>query len=148
MQNRILEKVIVDSFRCFHFRRVFGFIPVFQIILCQTLQASVPGKRLMKGILDCRDCMQSLKVHVPEVPNVHMNAIHKKITTIKQNKLKFKKVFKKITFPFSKVNFSLLEKKIRFFFYIKSTWFFFRFSQGLLAFMSFGRFGFLATARI
>ena len=58
MQNRILEKVIVDSFRCFHFRRVFGFIPVFQIILCQTLQASVPGKRLMKGILDCRDCMQ------------------------------------------------------------------------------------------
>ena len=49
-----------------------------------------------------------------------MNEIYKKLTTIKSNKLKFKKVFKKIIFSFSKVNFSLLEKKIllksRFFF--------------------------------
>ena len=36
----------------------------------------------------------------------------KKITAIKLNKLKFKKVLKKITFSFSKVIFSLLEKKI------------------------------------
>ena len=41
-----------------------------------------------------------------------MNEIYKKLTTIKYNELKFEKVFKKITFPFSKVNFSLLEKKI------------------------------------
>ena len=35
----------------------------------------------------------------------------KKISTIKLDKLKFKKVLKKITFFFSTVNFSLLEKK-------------------------------------
>ena len=50
-------------------------------------------------------------VNVPEVLNVHMNEIYKKITTIKLNKLKFKKVFKKITFSFLKVNLLLLEKK-------------------------------------
>ena len=48
---------------------------------------------------------------VPEVLNVHMNEIYKKITTIKSNKLKFKQVLNKITFSFSKVNFLLLEKK-------------------------------------
>ena len=51
-------------------------------------------------------------LNLPEVLNVHMNKIYKKLTAIKLNKLKFKKVFKKITFSFSKVNFSLLEKKI------------------------------------
>ena len=30
--------------------------------------------------------------HVPEVLNVHMKEIYKKLTTIKYNKLKFKKV--------------------------------------------------------
>ena len=54
-----------------------------------------------------------------------MNGIHKKLTTIKYNKLKFKKVLKKITFSFSKVNFSLLgkkhpSKKIRYFNYFRS----------------------------
>ena len=53
-----------------------------------------------------------------------MNEIYKKLTTIKQNKLKFKKVLKKIRFPFSKVNFSLLENKIllkkRRFYYFRS----------------------------
>ena len=46
--------------------------------------------------------------HVPEVLNVHINEIYKILTTIKSNKYKFDK----ITFSFSKVNFSLLEKKI------------------------------------
>ena len=50
--------------------------------------------------------------YVPEVLNVHMNEIYKKLTTNKSNKLRFKKVFRKIPFSFSKVNFSLLEKKI------------------------------------
>ena len=50
-------------------------------------------------------------LYVPEVLNVHMNEIYKKLTTIKSNKLKFKKVLKKIIFSFSKVNFSLPEKK-------------------------------------
>ena len=45
-------------------------------------------------------------INVPEVLNVHMNEICKKLTTIKYNKLKFEEVFKKITFSFSKVNFS------------------------------------------
>ena len=48
---------------------------------------------------------------VPEVLNVHTNEINKRLTTIKLNKPKFKKSIKKITFSFSKVNFSLLEKK-------------------------------------
>ena len=39
-----------------------------------------------------------------------MNEIYKKLTTIKYNKFKLRKV-KKITFSFSKVNFSLLEKE-------------------------------------
>ena len=62
--------------------------------------------------------------YVPEVRNVHMNEIYKKLTTIKLNKLKFKKVLNKITFSFLKVNFSLLEKKILLekvdFFYFRS----------------------------
>ena len=44
---------------------------------------------------------------VPEVLNVHMNEIYRKLTTIKLNKLRFKKVLNKITFSCSKVNFSL-----------------------------------------
>ena len=40
-----------------------------------------------------------------------MNEIYKKLTTIKLNKVKNKNVFKKITFSFSKVDFSLPEKK-------------------------------------
>ena len=60
-------------------------------------------------------------INVPEVLNVHMNEICKKLTTIKYNKLKFEEVFKKITFSFSKVNFSVLgkenpSKKVFFFF--------------------------------
>ena len=50
--------------------------------------------------------------YVPKVLNVHMNKIYNKLTTIKSNKFKFEKIFEKITFYFSKVNFSLLEKKI------------------------------------
>ena len=66
-----------------------------------------------------------MKSNVSEVLNVHMNGIHKNITTIKYNKLKFVKVFKKITFSFSKVNFSLPgkknpSKKIRYFNYFRS----------------------------
>ena len=49
--------------------------------------------------------------NVPEVLNVQMNEIYKKLTTIKLNKFKFEKIFKKITFSFSKLNFLLLEKK-------------------------------------
>ena len=56
--------------------------------------------------------MFSFCSHVPDVQKVHMNEIYRKLTTIKSNKLKFKKVFKKITFSLSKVNFSLVEKKI------------------------------------
>ena len=41
-----------------------------------------------------------------------MNEIDKKITIIELNKLKLKKVFKKITFSFSKVNYSLLKKNL------------------------------------
>ena len=41
-----------------------------------------------------------------------MNEIYKKLTKIKLNELKFLKSIKKITFSFSKVDFSLLEKKI------------------------------------
>ena len=52
------------------------------------------------------------KIYVPEVLNVHTNEIYKKLTTIKFKKLKFKKVLNKITFFFSKVHFTLLEKKI------------------------------------
>ena len=48
---------------------------------------------------------------VPEVLNVHMNEIYRKLTTIKLNKLKLLKVFLKITFSFSKLDFLLLEKK-------------------------------------
>ena len=51
-------------------------------------------------------------MYVLEVLNVHWNEIHIKLTTIKWHKFKFKKVFKKITFSFSKVNFSQHEKKI------------------------------------
>ena len=40
--------------------------------------------------------------HVPEVLNVHMSKIYKKITTIKLNKLKFKKVLKKNRISFLK----------------------------------------------
>ena len=40
-----------------------------------------------------------------------MNEIYKKLTAIKQYKLKFKSVLKKMTFSFSKADFSLLEKK-------------------------------------
>ena len=61
---------------------------------------------------------------VPEVLNVHLNEIYKKLTITKENKLKFEKIFLKITFSFSKVNFSLLGKKIFRkkvdFFYIRS----------------------------
>ena len=52
-----------------------------------------------------------------------MIEIYKKITTIELNKLKFKKVFKKITFSFEKFNFSLLEKKM----FLKKLGFFFTF---------------------
>ena len=48
-----------------------------------------------------------------------MNEIYKKLIAIKLNKLRLEKVFQKIIFSFSKVNFSLLEKnpkKINFFF--------------------------------
>ena len=51
-------------------------------------------------------------LYVFEVLIVHMNGIYKNLTTIKWNKIKFNKVYKKIIFSFSKVNFSLLEKKI------------------------------------
>ena len=61
-----------------------------------------------KNLVQCSD--QNPITNVPEVLNLHMNEIYKKLTTIKENKLKFKKVLKKITFSFSKVNFSLLEK--------------------------------------
>ena len=40
-----------------------------------------------------------------------MNEIYKKLTKIKSNKLKFEKIFWKITFSLPKVNFSLLGKK-------------------------------------
>ena len=56
--------------------------------------------------------IESEIIHIPEVLNVHINEIYKKLTKIKLNKFKLKKVFKKITFSFSKVNFLLLEKRI------------------------------------
>ena len=37
----------------------------------------------------------SLYLKVPDVLNVHVNKIYKKLTTIKSNKLRFKEVFKK-----------------------------------------------------
>ena len=55
--------------------------------------------------------LERRQIHVSEVLNVHMNEIYKKLTTIKLNKLKFKKVLKKITFSFSKINFSLMLEK-------------------------------------
>ena len=45
------------------------------------------------------------QLHIPRYTNVQI------LTTIKSNKLRFKKVLKKISFSFSKVNFALLEKK-------------------------------------
>ena len=50
--------------------------------------------------------------YVPEVLNVHLNEIYEKLTTTKENKLKFEKIFLKITFSLEKVHFSLLGKKI------------------------------------
>ena len=50
--------------------------------------------------------------YVPEVLIVHMNEILNKLTTIKSNELKLQKNnLKNHIFSFSKVNFSLLEKK-------------------------------------
>ena len=64
--------------------------------------------------------------YVPEVLNIHMNEDYKKLTTIKSIKLKFKKVFKKIPFPFKQINFSLLEKQYP---SKKSTFFLFSFTR-------------------
>ena len=53
----------------------------------------------------------SVLVDAPEVLNVHMNEIYKKLTTITQNKLKFKKVLKKSHSPSQKFIFHCLTKK-------------------------------------
>ena len=53
-----------------------------------------------------------LKSNVSEVLNVHMNGIHKNITTIKYNKLKFVKVLKKSHFLSQKLIFHCRGKKI------------------------------------
>ena len=49
--------------------------------------------------------------YVPEVLNVHMNEIYKKLTTIKSNKFKTEKYFKKSHFLSQKLIFSCLKKK-------------------------------------
>ena len=66
------------------------------------------------------------KINFPEVLNVHINKIYKKLTTNQTNKLKFQKVSKKSNF-FLKVNFALLERKILLkkkilFTFIQCTW--------------------------
>ena len=48
---------------------------------------------------------------VPKVLNVYMNEIYKKITTIKLNKLKFKKISKKWHFHCQELIFYCLKKK-------------------------------------
>ena len=49
-------------------------------------------------------------MHVPEVLNVHMNEIYKKLITIKFTKLKLKNVFKKPHFLSQKLIFYCLKK--------------------------------------
>ena len=57
---------------------------------------------------------QHIHLHVPEVLNVYMNAIYKKLTAIKSNKLKLKKVLNKSHFLSKKFIFHCFKKKIFF----------------------------------
>ena len=64
--------------------------------------------------------LQLSKYHVPEILNVHLNEIDRKLTTIKLNKLKFKKshfLFQKLIFNGLKKN---PFKKSRFFYHFRS----------------------------
>ena len=55
--------------------------------------------------------MKRKYMHVSEVLDFHMNEIYKKLTTIKLNKLKFKKVLKKSHLLSQKLIFHCLKKK-------------------------------------